>query len=89
MMTSTGQRGATQAQLAHRAQLLLSSIKCLACGRLLGEHTPTELLACHRQKECPEIGSWGVHSEGYYYGEICALCGERGVEEQRSGCAHG
>jgi hypothetical protein len=27
---------------------------------------------------CPAMGSLGIHTEGYYEGEICQLCGEKG-----------
>lgn len=50
MSAAVRQRGATRAQLAHRSGLLLSTVKCIACGRPLSEHTPIELLDCHRRK---------------------------------------
>lgn len=50
MIAATKQRGATRGQLAHRSQLLLGGIKCIACRKTLGEHTEATWRDCHRRK---------------------------------------
>lgn len=57
MIAATRQRGATQAQLAHRSQLLLSGIRCIACKRALGEHTEAQILKCHRRKSLAPLAA--------------------------------
>lgn len=85
--SSRKQRGATQDQLDYRRRMLLDASHCGTCGRLVGEHTGMELLFCHRRKAravaqdgCPQIGTFGVHSESFYEGKACTWCGARLVD---------
>lgn len=57
MSAATKQRGATQAQLQHRSQLLLGGIKCIARKKSLGEHDEAQLRRCHRRKSLAPLAA--------------------------------
>lgn len=57
MSAATKQRGATQAQLQYRSQLLLGGIKCIACKKSLGEHDEATWRQCHRRKSLAPLAA--------------------------------
>lgn len=57
MSAATKQRGATRGQLAHRAEILLGGIRCIACKKALGEHTEATWRDCHRRKSLASLAA--------------------------------